>query len=98
MKPQQAERILLGIRAEEFRIELEALLAKHDLRLQMGWLGKHAYLQAMPIDGGEEAITMAKVTKGGRMRWRFDDEPERAFRWERAHCNECGAVVPEVRR
>lgn len=98
MKPAQAERILLGIRAEEFRIELEALLAKHDLRLQMGWLGKHAYLQAMPIEGGEEAITIAQVSKGSRMRWRFDNEPERPFRWERVQCGECGAVVPEARR
>lgn len=98
MKPEQAGRILLGIRAEEFRQELEALQAKHGLRIQMGWHGKHAYLQAVPIEGGDEAVTVAKVTKGGRMRWRFDDEQERAFRWERVHCGECGAIVPEAKR
>lgn len=98
MKPKEAETLLLGIQLDEFRISLERIQREHGLRLQMGWMGKHAYLQVVPIEGGNRAGTVLRVTKGGRMRWAFTDEEHVPFKGERVECGECGALLPEVRK
>lgn len=99
MKPKEAEKLLLGIQLDEFRISLERIQREHGLRIQLGWKGKHAYLQVVPIDGNiDRAGTVLKVTKGARMRWAFSDEEHVPFVGERVECGECGALLPEVRR
>ena len=63
-----ADDLDLAFRAAEFRKEFDALLTKHNCRLQLGWGGKWAYLQLVWPDNHAKALTLAKVQKGGKLR------------------------------
>ena len=93
-----AEAFDMAYKGEQLRLALEAVQKDLGIRLQIGWKGKHAYLQAVDADNPtEHAITVFKVSKDGRMRWCVDDEAKRPVKYERAYCSECGTGLCEVK-
>jgi hypothetical protein len=94
MKRLSPERVDLAFRALELRAELDALLAKHGAKLSLGWEGKYAYLQALfPEAGSNEALTLIKVRRDGRMTYLTTqeepstDDARDAARWRFAEKN-----------
>lgn len=93
-----AEAFDMAYKGDQLRIALEAMQKDLGIRLQMGWKGKHAYLQAVDAENpSDHAITVFKVSRDGRMRWCLDDEAKRPVKYERAQCGECGATLCEVK-
>lgn len=64
-----AERLELAFRTVELRQALDAVLLQHgDAKLVLAWEGKWAYLQ-VHFPGQVEALTLAKVSRDGRVRY-----------------------------
>ena len=70
-----AEAFDMAYKGEQLRIALEAVQKDLGIRLQIGWKGKHVYLQAVDADNpSEHAVTLFKVSRDRRIRWCLDDE------------------------
>jgi hypothetical protein len=99
VKPLTAEQFDLAYKGEQFRLGIEKLQKDLGVRMQIGWKGKHCYLQLVDAEApSDNAITALKTTRDGRTRWCLDDEAQIAVRYERAHCGECGSTLAEVKR
>lgn len=95
MKALDAERLDLAFRAAELKAKLDQALEDTQFRLQWAFVGSWAYLQAAPVEGGPEAVTLFKVRKGGAMRWLLDtEEAGRPVRAERKACHGCSQEFP----
>jgi len=71
----KATQLDVAYRALDFRTELDALLKKHGVRMLLGWEGKWAKLQLMfPEASTEIVLTIIETKKGGRVRYRLDEE------------------------
>lgn len=62
-------------RALEFRADLDELLKRHNARLLVQWQGKAVKLQVrFPEASNDLALTIVEVRKGGRVRYRTDED------------------------
>lgn len=70
-----AERAELAFAAAELRADLDAVLKKHNAKLQIGWEGKWAKLQfVFPALSTTEALSVVQCSKGGKMRYLTEAE------------------------
>lgn len=71
----KATQLDVAHRALDLRTDMDALLKKHGARMMLGWEGKWAKLQLMfPEASGEIVLTIIETKKGGRVRYRLDEE------------------------
>jgi len=73
-KADSAETFDAAYRAALFRVELDALLSKHGMRLVLAHEGKWAHLQGQWPDVAGCAVSFMRATRGGRVRYLTEAE------------------------
>lgn len=63
-----------AFRAAAFRVELDALLTKHGMRLVLAHEGKWAHLQGQWPDLPQCAVSFMRCTRGGKIRYLTEAE------------------------
>ena len=63
-----------AFRAAAFRVELDALLTKHGMRLVLAHEGKWSHLQGQWPDLSTCAVSLMRATRGGRVRYLTEAE------------------------